>query len=115
MPVVASTKLKPERDNYGHVMTGNSRRRVFAKGDFFTLDRGSNHGITPGAQFVLYRNKQQPENFLYDLGEAVAVEVTSDTSTLQVTVSRDAILSGDLVAIRKDPAKEGDSNVPPRK
>jgi hypothetical protein len=101
MPAVASNKPKPERDNYGHVLTGTSRRRSFGKGDFFLLDRGSNHGITPGAQFVLYRNKQQPQNFLYDLGEAVAVEVTSETSTLQVTVSRDAIQTGDLVAMRK--------------
>ena len=37
---------------------------------------------------------------LYDLGEAVAVDVTPDTSTLLVTVSRDAITEGDLVAIR---------------
>ena len=50
---------------------------------------------------MLYRNKLQAENFLYDLGEAVAVEVTPDSSTLQVTVSRDAIQSGDLVALRK--------------
>jgi hypothetical protein len=101
MPVVASSKPKPERDNYGRVMTGESRRRSFGKGDFFLLDRGSNQGITRGAQFVLYRNKQQPQNFLYDLGEAVAVEVTPDTSTLQITVSRDAIQTGDLVAMRK--------------
>jgi hypothetical protein len=101
MPEVASNKPKPQRDNYGKVMTGDSRRRTFGKGDFFLLDRGSDHGVKPGAQFVLYRNKLQAENFLYDLGEAVAVEVTPETSTLQVTVSRDAILAGDLVAIRK--------------
>ena len=101
MPTVASNKGKPERDNYGHVLVGDSRRLVFGKGDFFVLDRGSDHGITPGAQFVVYRNKLQPQNFLYDLGEAVAVEVTPETSTLQVTLSRDAIQAGDLVAIRK--------------
>jgi len=101
MPTVASNKGKPERDNYGHVLGGDSRRLVFGKGDFFVLDRGSDHGITPGAQFVVYRNKLQPQNFLYDLGEAVAVEVTPETSTLQVTLSRDAIQAGDLVAIRK--------------
>ena len=70
-------------------------------GDFFLLDRGSDHGITKGAQFVLYRNKNQAQNFLYDLGEAIAVEVTPQSSTLQITVSRDAIQSGDLVALRK--------------
>jgi hypothetical protein len=101
MPTFASNKPKPERDNYGRVLTGESRKRLFGKGDFFVLDRGANQGIKPGAQFVVYRNKQVPENFLYDLGEAVAVDVKADSSTLQVTVSRDAIMEGDLVAIRK--------------
>jgi hypothetical protein len=101
MPTVASNKPKPERDNYGRVLPGESRKRLFGKGDFFLLDRGSNQGVKPGAQFVLYRNKQQPENFLYDLGEAVAVDVKDNSSTLQITVSRDAIMEGDLVAIRK--------------
>lgn len=101
MPTFASNKPKPERDNYGRVLSGESRRRLFGKGDFFLLDRGSNQGVKPGSQFVVYRNKQQSLNFLYDLGEAVAVEVKPDSSTLQVTVSRDAIREGDLVAIRK--------------
>ena len=100
-PVVSSNKPKPQRDNYGRVLTGEARRTSFGKGDFFLLDRGSDHGITKGAQFVLYRNKEQAQNFLYDLGEAVAVEVTPQSSTLQITVSRDAIQSGDLVALRK--------------
>ena len=101
VPTPASNKPKPERDNYARVLTGESRKRLFGKGDYFLLDRGTNQGVTPGAQFVIYRNKQQPENFLYDLGEAVAVDVKADSSTLQVTVSRDAIMEGDLVAIRK--------------
>ena len=100
-PLVSSNKPKPQRDNYGKVLTGEGRRTTFGKGDFFLLDRGSDHGITKGAQFVLYRNKEQAENFLYDLGEAIAVEVSAQSSTLQVTVSRDAIQSGDLVALRK--------------
>ena len=107
MPTISSNKPKPQRDNYGHVMLGNSRRGSFGKGDFFIIDRGSDRGVEPGTQFVLYRDKVQPQNFLYDLGEAVAVDVTPDTATLLVTVSRDAIAEGDLVAIRgmwKEPA-----------
>jgi hypothetical protein len=65
------------------------------------VDRGSRQAVTPGMQFVLYRNTKQPENFLYDLGEAVAVDVREDTATLRVTVSRDAIQRGDFVAMRK--------------
>jgi hypothetical protein len=65
------------------------------------VDRGSNQGVTPGAQFVIYRDKELDENFLYELGEAVAVDVKADTSTLLVTVSRDALEAGDYVAQRK--------------
>lgn len=100
-PDIVPDSRKPERDNYGRVTTGLDRRLAFAKGDFFVLDRGTAQGVTPGAHFVLYRNKGADGNFLYELGEAVAVDVSADTATLRVTVSRHAILTGDLVAIRK--------------
>jgi hypothetical protein len=101
VPTPSADRPKPQRENYGHVLMGQDRRRSFGKGDFFMVDRGSDHGVTPGAQFVLYRDKRLAENFLFELGEAVAVDVTPDSSTLQVTVSLDAITEGDYVAIRR--------------
>lgn len=107
VPVASATRAKPEKDNYARVMRGTDRRQSFGKGDYFVMDRGSDQGVKPGSQFVVFRNKksrgvQQPENFLYELGEAVAVDVRPDRSTLQVTVSRDAFTEGDLVAIRPE-------------
>lgn len=107
LPTASATRQKPEKENYGHVMTGADRRRSFAKGDYFVLDRGSDQGVKPGSQFVVFRNKQergvqQPDNFLYELGEAVAVDVKSDRATLLVTMSRDAFTEGDLVAMRPE-------------
>lgn len=106
-PAISKTQAKPEKNNYGRVMTGADRRRSFGLGDYFALDRGSNQGVKPGSRFVVFRNKkersgQQPDNFLYELGEAVAVEVKPDVSTLRVTMSRDAFSEGDLVAIRPE-------------
>lgn len=102
VPVPADTAaVKPQRENYGRIVLGADGRRSFGKGDFFIADRGSDHGVTLGARFVVYRDKRVAENFLFDLGEAVAVEVRPETSTLQVMVSRDAFLAGDYVAIRK--------------
>jgi len=106
VPVASTSHNKPDK-NYAHVLSGADRRRSFAKGDYFVLDRGSDQGIRPGAQFVVYRNKhernvQQPDVFLYELGEAVAVDVKNDRSTLLVTVSRDAFAEGDLVAMRPE-------------
>ena len=103
MPAPSTQRGKPERDNYGRVMPGVDARRSFGGGDFFILNRGADFGITPGAQFVLYRDKKQAENFLYELGEAVAVSVNADWSTLRVTVARDEIHEGDYVSMRLAP------------
>lgn len=101
VPQVAADTAKPERDHYARILRGSDNRETFAKGEFFTIDRGSSEGVFAGAQFVVYRDKREKDNFLYELGEAVAVDVTPTTSTLQVTLSRDAIASGDYVAQRK--------------
>lgn len=107
VPAASATRNKPATENYGRVMSGTDRRRSFGRGDYFVLDRGSDQGIRPGSQFVVFRNKhergvQMPDNFLYELGEAVAVDVKPDRSTLQVTISRDAFTEGDLVAMRPE-------------
>ena len=64
----------PQRGNYGRVMVGNDNRRSFARG-YFVVDRGSDHGVTPGSRFMIYRDNLTWGNFLFELGEAVAVDV----------------------------------------
>jgi hypothetical protein len=103
VPTVSKNRPKPERDNYGKVLVGTDRRTSFGKGDYFVINRGSDHGIEVGSQFVLYRDKKQAENFLYEIGEGVATEVKPEMATVQVTVSLDAIESGDYVALRREP------------
>ncbi|MGE3404042.1 MAG: hypothetical protein AB7K63_15740 [Vicinamibacterales bacterium] len=100
-PAQAAERLPAERDNYGRILVGADRRGAFGSGDYMVVDRGSNHGVAPGARFAIYRDRDEPGNFLFDLGEAVAVEVKAETSTLLVTVARDAMLAGDLVALRR--------------
>ena len=101
-PTPSTDKLgKPERDNYGRILMGTDRRRSFGKGDFLVIDRGADYGISVGSRFVVYRDKLLEKNFLYDLGEAVAVSVGPNSSTLLVLESRDALLAGDYVGLRK--------------
>lgn len=101
VPAASAAKGEPQRGNYGRILLGTDRRASFGLGDFLIVNRGSDHGVGPGMQFVVYRDKHQPENFLYELGEAVAVDVRAETSTLRVTISRDAFSAGDYVAMRK--------------
>ncbi|OFW40138.1 MAG: hypothetical protein A3F70_06065 [Acidobacteria bacterium RIFCSPLOWO2_12_FULL_67_14] len=97
----AAGRLPAQRGNYGRVMIGNDNRTNFARGDYFVVDRGSDHGVTVGAQFVVYRDKQAAGNFLFELGDAVAVDVKPDSSTLRATVTRSGFMAGDYVALRK--------------
>jgi hypothetical protein len=103
LPSVPEPGPRPpaEKGNYGRVLSGADRRTSFGRGDFLIVDRGSMHGVVPGTQFVIYRDKQEAGNFLYELGEAVAMDVQAETATLHVTLARDAFLTGDLVAIRR--------------
>ncbi len=103
VPTISKDRPKPQRDHYGKVQVGTDRRTSFGKGDYFVINRGSDHGVELGSQFVLYRDKKQAENFLYLIGEAVATEVKAEQSTVLVTVSLDAIESGDYVALRREP------------
>jgi len=104
LPVVVprtATKGKPERDNYGRVLPGKDRRRTYGAGEFIVIDRGSDHGITPGSQFVVYHDKKEDGNFLYHVAEAVAVEVRENSATLSVTSARNVVSADDYVAMRK--------------
>jgi hypothetical protein len=99
VPAVSQTHSTPQRGNYGRVMVGNDNRMSFGKGDYFVVDRGSDHGVMRGDRFVVYRDHFTPGNFLFELGEAVAVDVRPESSTLQGTLSRDAFMIGDYVAL----------------
>jgi len=103
LPNVSKDRLKPERNNYARVLSGDDRRVTFGTGDYLVIDHGSEQGIQSGSQFVLYRNKKQDQNFLYIVGEGVAVDVKPTVATIQVTQSSDAISKGDLVALRRIP------------
>jgi hypothetical protein len=65
------------------------------------VDRGSDHGVALGAQFVVYRDKREAGHFLFELADAVAVDVRPETATLRVTRAIDGVTVGDYVALRK--------------
>jgi hypothetical protein len=116
VPTMSTENVKPQRDNYASILVGVDSRQAFGKGDYFVINRGTDHGVAPGDRFVIYRDIKRDENFLYSLGEAVAMEVTAETATLKATVSRDAFMVGDYAAIRKalTPNSQGSTpNQPP--
>lgn len=97
----SADRPKAQRENYGRVLVGQDRRSSFGKDDFFVVDRGSDHGVSVGTQFVIYRDKRVDENFLFEMAEAFAVEVKPESATLRITKANDAVRAGDYVAMRR--------------
>jgi hypothetical protein len=90
-----------QRSNYGRVLSGTDNRSTWATGEYVLVDRGSDHGVELGAHFVVYRDKLVTGNFLFELADAVAVDVRPEATTLRVTRAIDAVTVGDYVALRK--------------
>jgi len=101
VPALSQLTGTPERGNYGLVLSGQDRRTQFGSGDYLLINRGSTQGVTAGARFVVYHDKKKPGNFLFQIAEAVAVDVKTDTATLHVLSAIDAISAGDYVGMRR--------------
>jgi hypothetical protein len=101
VPAPSQQTGAPERNNYALVLSGQDRRTQFGRGDYLLINRGSSQGVAPGARFVVYHDKKVPGNFLFQIAEAVAVDVKPDTSTLHILSAIDAIAAGDYVGMRK--------------
>jgi hypothetical protein len=83
-------------------------------GSVMNIDRGSNAGVVVGQRFLVFRDKRKlhPDTSrasrvlathidsapLVQIGEVLVVSVRPLESTVQVTVAKDAVSLGDLIA-----------------
>lgn len=102
IPDTDARDLEPKRNDYARIVAGADGRRTFGPGDHFVIDRGRAKGVQPGARFALYRDRKVSQNFLYETGEAVAVAVGAEASTLKVIRAASAILTGDYAGQRTE-------------
>jgi hypothetical protein len=101
-PLVAATTIDgaPQFEHLARIMIGDEGRTTIGVGQWTTIDRGSDHGIAHGQSFSVYRNNKRA-GLLVEVGMIIAVSVRPESSTVQVVQARDAVLQGDLVAIRR--------------
>lgn len=85
----------------GRVVIGNEDRLSVGIGDFTLIDRGSGQGLTPGVRFSVYRDVGVKGMPLASVGEGIVIATGDSVSVTRITRARDAVLSGDYVAIRK--------------
>lgn len=85
----------------GRILFGDNARTTGATGDFMVTDVGEQQGAAPGMRFAIYRDVRAAGVPLAAIGEAIVVFTAPDTSVMRVTLTRDAIYSGDLLIPRR--------------
>jgi hypothetical protein len=91
----------PREDDLATVLAGDEERGSAAVLDALIVDRGAKHGVVPGDTFVVLREKRGEASPPAEVGEGIVLAVQATTATVQVTRSRDAVLSGDRIAFRR--------------
>jgi hypothetical protein len=103
MPAVPAERASGEPDfaNPGRLILGDERRQLGGVGSLLVLDRGSDHGLRPGQRVTIFRPVPGGGGPVIRIGEATAVVVRPETTTLRIDTSTGVIYVGDLGAIHR--------------
>ncbi|MGE0461452.1 MAG: hypothetical protein AB7Q16_08795 [Vicinamibacterales bacterium] len=107
LPTPTEAGGTPNFDDRALVLIGLDQRKSFGDGDILTINRGSSHGVTPGARFAIYRDPGQGLRLpLVAVADAVVVEVSEAISKAVVVRVVDGVRSGDVaVPVGAGPAR----------
>jgi hypothetical protein len=95
------TPGQPDFSNLGHVISGAEDRGSAGAGDFVLIDWGQEHGLAAGARFAIYRDVGVNGLPLASVGEGIVISTGTTMALTRITRSRDAVFSGDYIALRK--------------
>ncbi len=97
----ATREGEPDFANPGHIVLGDERRQMAARGDLMVLDRGSDHGLHAGQRLTIFRTTGGGTGPVARIAEATALVVHPETSVIHIDKTSDAVVVGDLVAIHR--------------
>jgi hypothetical protein len=86
-------------DNLARLMGGDEDRYAAGINQYMIIDRGADHGLKPGTRFVVLRDKKT--GHMVEIGEGIVLQVRAETASVQITRAKDAIYTGDFVALAK--------------
>lgn len=92
---------EPDFGAPGVIVLGDERRQMGGAGNTMVLDRGTDHGVTPGQRGTIFRTALEGVGPIVRIGEATAILVKRDTSVIRIDSSHDAVMVGDRVALHK--------------
>jgi hypothetical protein len=116
-PAIAARRTPgtlPQYSNMGRIAFGDENMQNVATGQMIRIDRGTNAGVVLGQRFLVFRDKRSARNGgkdysmtyvqnaqklpLVEVAEVLVIAVRPDDATVQVTVAKDTVMTGDFIA-----------------
>lgn len=116
-PMIAAQAVPgtlPQYSNMGHITTADENMQNVGTGQMIGIDRGSSGGVALGQRYLVFRDKRRMRNDrreysetyvqnaqqlpLVEVAEVLVVAVRPDDATVQVTVAKDTVSTGDFIA-----------------
>jgi len=102
LPSAPAPLEPPDFTDRANVLTGVDSRIMFGDGDVMSIERGTLHGVVPGARYALYRDFHNGMPLVH-VGEVVVLETAEQTSKVAITRVMDPIQPGDIAVPRRKP------------
>jgi hypothetical protein len=102
LPLNAAAMVKPDFTDRASILFGVDNRVMFGRGDVFSFDRGTVHGVVPGSRYAVYRDFHNNLPLVY-VADLVVLTVNEQTSKVVVTNAVNSIEPGDVVVPRRIP------------
>jgi len=96
----ASPDVAPDFTDRAKVLFGADGRSLVGHGTITSIDRGTLHGVVPGARFAIYRDRKNGMPLVY-LGEAVVLMTAEQASKVMITRAIDGIETDDVAVPRR--------------
>jgi len=103
LPAGASpVEVPPDFSDRAKILFGSDSRSLVGHGSITSIDRGTLHGVVPGARFAIYRDAQRGMPLVH-IGEAVVLSTGELSSKVMITKALDGIETHDIAVPRRQP------------
>ena len=100
LPTPDATLPAPDFSERVQILRGLEGREMFADGDSFSIARGTDHGVTTGARFAIYRDRKDGRPLVY-VGEALVTDPSATSAKMIVLKTTDVVEITDLAVPRR--------------
>jgi hypothetical protein len=105
LPAANASQPPPDFSERVPILPGFEGRDLMGDGDTFSIARGTDHGVTAGARYAIYRDRKDGKPLVH-IGEAIVTEPLAVSAKVLLMKTVDAVSTADVAVPRRTGAQD---------